>query len=74
VIAQNKIRRSKLNDKFGGTRNNPQDMRIGLSLPVGMYYALLHFERMHNRGFMENKNELTWFAKKFPQFVVPEKI
>lgn len=74
IIKQNKYRRALLKDCYGGVGSIPQDMRLGLSLPHGLYYALQGYERMHGREFMREKSELVWFAKKFPQFVIAERI
>lgn len=74
IIKQNKFRKAMMKDPYGGTAENPMDMRIGLSLPHGLYYSLQGYERLHNRQFMNTKEELVWFARKFPQFVVCERI
>jgi hypothetical protein len=52
----------------------PKDLRLGLSLPHGLYYSFVGYERMHGREFMKEKDELVWFAKHFPQFVIAERI
>jgi hypothetical protein len=74
IIKQNKFRQRLLNDAYGGAKENPLDMRIGLSLPHGLYYSLVGYERLHGRNFMTTKEEMVWFAKKFPQFVICERI
>jgi hypothetical protein len=63
-----------MNDSYGGMKENPLDLRMGLSLPHGLYYSLLGYERLHGRNFMNTKKELIWFAKHFPQFVIAERI
>ena len=74
IIKQNKFRKQMLKNPYGGTEENPLDMRIGLSLPHGLYYSLQGYERLHGREFMNTKKELLFFAKHFPQFVVAERI
>lgn len=74
IIAQNRMRRALLHDDFGGMKQNPKDMALGLSLPIDLYYLLDKYEQMHGRRFMQDKKDLIWFGKHFPQFVVPKKI
>ena len=74
VIQQNRERKLLNSDEFGSMNEFPDDVRIGLSIPVGLYYVLLKFERMHGREFMKDKKDLRWFAKKFPQFCIVERI
>lgn len=74
IIEQNKQRKKEAHNSFGGARYSPKDLRVGLSLPPGLYYALLKLERFHGREFMKDKKDLWWFAKKFPQFTVAERI
>ena len=74
VIQQNKERRLQANDPFGGMKQNPKDLRIGLSIPVGLYYTLDKYEKMHDGEFMRTKADLWWFARKFPQFCIVERI
>ena len=45
VIAQNKERKLKMNNPFGGMSKTPKDIRIGLSIPVGLYYTLQKSDR-----------------------------
>lgn len=80
IVAQNKIRQSELNNSYGSAIGNPNDLRIGLSLPAGLYYTLVKYERMQNGWrdnkveFMQDKDDLYWFMKHFPQFCVAERI
>lgn len=74
LIRQNKDRQAALNDSYGRTTFAPDDMRIGLSLPTNLYYTLVGYERHHGREFLKTKEELRWFARKFPQFVIAERI
>lgn len=74
LIQQNKRRQAQLNDSYGRTKDFGDDMRIGLSLPTNLYYTLQGYERHHGREFMTTKEELRWFAKHFPQFVIAERI
>ena len=74
VIQQNKRRKAMLSDVYGRTHLMHNDMRIGLSLPTGLYYALQGYERMHGNEFMTTKKDLHWFARKFSQFTICERI
>ena len=74
VIKQNKIRKAGMRDSFGGLKEFPKDIRIGLSIPPGLYYTLVKYERMHDDEFMKTKADLRWFARKFPQFCVIDRI
>lgn len=80
VVAQNKARQAELSNGYGCTKGNPKDLRIGLSLPVGLYYTLVKYERMQNEWrekkveFMQDKDDLYWFMKHFPQFCIAERV
>jgi hypothetical protein len=74
VIEQNKTRRETADNIYGASKTNPKDFRMGLSLPPGLYYVLLKLERFHGREFMKDKKDLWWFAHKFPQFTICERI
>lgn len=74
VIEQNKQRRDDSANIFGASKYNPKDFRLGISLPPGLYYVLLKLERFHGREFMKDKKDLWWFAKRFPQFCICERI
>jgi hypothetical protein len=74
VIEQNKFRRNESYNVYGGTRDNPKDLRIGISLPPGLYYTLLNLEKFHGNEFMKDKQDLHWFARKFPQFTIMQRI
>jgi hypothetical protein len=72
VIEQNKARRYEINNSFG--ESDEGAMRIGISLPPGLYYTLSKLEKFHGREFMKDKEDLRWFARKFPQFCIWERI
>ena len=74
IIIQNKRRKAMMRDSFGSSRHHPKDLRAGLSIPHGLYYTLVNFERMHNGKFLKDKADFIWFAKKFPQFCIAERI
>ena len=74
IIKQNAERRKKMANIYGATKENPGDLRVGLSLPPGLYYVLLKLERFHGNEFMKDKKDLYWFMKKFPQFCIVERI
>lgn len=74
VINQNKLRRASMSDCYGSSNENPDDLRIGLSLPIDLYYILNNFEKMHGQKFMDSKADLRWFAKHFKQFCIIERI
>lgn len=55
--------------------NKSKTMRWGLSLPPRLYHALnRYFLTTQGTKLFDNKKEMHQFAKKFPQFKVPEKI
>ena len=72
IIEQNKYRREKLDNSFGESQEGA--MRVGISLPPGLYYVLLKLEKFHGREFMKDKADLRWFSRKFPQFCIWERI
>lgn len=72
VMEQNKRRNANIANVFGETAKGV--MRIGISLPPGLYYTLQSLERFHGREFMKDKKDLRWFARKFPQFTIMERI
>jgi hypothetical protein len=72
VIEQNKKRKARIDNTFGESQGG--NMRIGVSLPPGLYYTLQSLERFHGREFMKDKKDLRWFARKFPQFTIMERI
>ncbi len=74
VIQQNKERKLKMNDPFGGTKENPKDVRATLSIPTGLYYTLQKFEQMHEGKFLKNKEDSRWFSRKFPEFSICDRI
>lgn len=67
LIKQNKeMAKSRLND-FGS--NEDKNLRWGLSLPPSLFNVLDNFKTMNGQPkLFEEKGELTWFMKKFPQF------
>jgi hypothetical protein len=48
-------------------------IRIGLSLPEKLYNTLDTLLMGEDERFCEAKGEIRWFAKKFPEFFIPEK-
>jgi hypothetical protein len=74
IIIQNKERGKNLSSVYGASTEHPKDLRIGVSLPPGLYYCLLNLERQHGNTFLETKKDLWWFARKFPQFCIMERI
>jgi hypothetical protein len=74
IIEQNKMRREGMSNSYGASKEHFSDLRIGVSLPPGLYYVLLNLERFHGREFMKDKRDLHWFARKFPQFCICERI
>ena len=74
VIQQNKERKQGMKDDFGSTQAYPDDIRVGLSIPPGLFYFMQNYERMHDREFLQTKEDLRWFARKFPQFCIIRRI
>lgn len=55
--------------------NKDKSMRWGVSLPANLYHFLnTAMRKMYNEKLFTKKHDMTWFAKKFPQFKVPERI
>lgn len=72
IIEQNKERRKNLRNVSGTMLG--EDLRLGVSLPPGLYYVLSNIERQHGREFLKDKSDLRWFARRFPQFCIYERI
>lgn len=74
IILQNKdIRESRKND-FGST--DDKSIRWGVSLPPSLFYTIDKWKRANcnNVGLFSEKNEINWFAKKFPVFATCNRI
>lgn len=62
--------RDKQKNKFGSDED--KEFRIGVSIPERLF--ILIDKVLEDPLFLEDKEELLWFTKKFPMFTVPEKI
>jgi len=73
VVEQNKMVKSTRVNSFASTSD--KTLRWGVSLPLGLYQALERLCKKHdNLGLFNEKYDVSWFAKNFPQFAIPEKI
>ena len=72
IQALKDIRATREND-FAS--NKSKTMRWGISLPPRLYHALdKYFFTTRGERLFDNLAEMRQFAKKFPQFKVPERI
>lgn len=69
-IASRKI---ELNDRNFGKLKGTSELRVGISLPRRIYDIFSYVLKGEEKVFGEEKGEMKWFAKKYPQFVVPNK-
>lgn len=72
VIKQNRIIRDSRKNDYAS--NDAKTLRWGISMPRWMYLALDEYERKHERRLFNTDADITWFAKNFPQFSIPQKI
>jgi hypothetical protein len=82
-VSQVKAKRAKLFDKkFGQMKTfkngkakvDEDTFRVALSIPSKLWNVFdTVLDGRENSRFGEEKGELGWFAKKFPEFYLPEK-
>jgi hypothetical protein len=63
-----KQRRAKLKDKNLATFTDKKG-RVSVSIPEGLWSAL--DMTIDDPQFLEAEGEIKWFAKKFPEFLIP---
>lgn len=68
-------RKALLLDKnFGVVKGEKSgEMRVGLSMPQRIHDTFAYVLKGEEKPFGEEKGEMKWFAKKFPQFLLPSK-
>lgn len=75
----NKDRRDQLFDKqFGQLKKNnfqidEDNIRLAFSFPAKLISALDTLLKDSDGRFLEVKGEDTWFAKAYPEFLIPDK-
>lgn len=70
--AQMDARRVDLADKKHATADKAKDIRLAVSMPSRLYNMLLvALNGDEEPLFCDEKKELAWFSKKFPQFLIP---
>lgn len=79
VIKANQLKKAMQSCEYGSSKEHPDDLRVCLNIPQGLYYTLQKFEQMHAeegeiRGFLTSKEDSWWFAKHFPQFCCVERV
>lgn len=75
VIKQNKAIRDSRKNAFAS--NDDKTIRWGLSLPPKLLQFLDVFFKTYTiekQGIFKEEGELVWFARKFPQFAIPERL
>lgn len=70
-MKQLEYRRAIANDKRLGKVSNEKELRVGLSLPERLMRVFQYVLKEGEKRFGEEKGEMKWFAKKFPQFLLP---
>jgi hypothetical protein len=72
IIKQNIETRELAKNCHASFENNA--MRHGLSLPPFLYEALKNYEARHGAKFLDSKDDINWFMRKFPQFCIPRRV
>lgn len=67
------VRKIELNDRNFGKLKGTSELRVGVSLPRRIYDIFSYVLKGEEKPFGEEKAEMKWFAKKYPQFVIPNK-
>lgn len=66
-------RRTNMNDRNFGKVKGTSELRVGVTLPRRIYDIFSYSLKGEEKPFGEEKGEMRWFTKKFPQFVLPSK-
>lgn len=67
-----KQRRNNLDDKKFAELRGSKEIRACLSLPEKLFQMISQgLDGINNKKFLEEKGEEAWFAKKYPEFLVP---
>lgn len=75
VIKQNEQIRQTRKNMYAST--DDKSIRWGVSLPPKLLQFLDTFFKMYStekKGIFKEEGELVWFARKFPQFSIPERL
>lgn len=64
-------RRAIANDKRLGKVSGDKELRVGLSIPRRLIDTFQYILKGDEKQFGNEKGEMKWFAKKFPQFLLP---
>jgi len=72
-LRQHIYRKAIMNDKnFGIVKGEKSgELRVGLSMPQRIHDTFAYVLKGEEKPFGEEKGEMKWFAKKFPQFLLP---
>lgn len=63
-------KRSAMKDKFGSV---DKEIRKGVSVPNRLYNQIIYvLDGINEPFFLEQKGEMKWFIKKFPEFLISE--
>lgn len=66
-------RRIDLGDRNFGKLKGTTELRVGVSLPRRIYDIFSYVLKGEEKPFGEEKGEMKWFVRKYPQFVLPNK-
>ena len=72
-LRQHAYRKAMMDDRnFGVVKGEKAgELRVGLSMPQRIHDTLSYVLKGDEKPFGEEKGEMKWFAKKFPQFLLP---
>ena len=71
-LEQVQERREKMADKKFGKLQGDNELRLAISLPEKLM-AMFDFalDGVHEKRFGDDKGEMEWFTKKYPEFLIP---
>lgn len=73
IIKQNKEFQKSRGNAFASTQS--KDLRWGLSMPQRLLQYLENYVRTNGeKSLFNEKYNVNWFCRKFPQFSIPERI
>lgn len=65
-------RKDEMKDKRLGMTRDDNEIRLAVSMPERLYGMLsVALDGEHEKNFGDDKGEMEWFVKKFPEFLVP---
>jgi len=70
-LRQHIYRKAIMKDRNFGRVEKSGELRVGLSMPQRIHDTFAYVLKGDEKPFGEEKGEMKWFAKKFPQFLLP---